>query len=144
MAAIIWLSLMAALLIVEGMTSGLFTIWFAIGSLAAAFCALAGAGILWQLVTFFAVSVLLYIFTRPAAMKLMKKDRLPTNVERLAGKSGLVIEDIDTRAQTGRVRLGDIEWNARTQDEGALVKKGSTVIVLGVQGNHLIVREDGK
>ena len=86
MEPIIWLGVLAVLLVIEGLTTALTTIWFAGGALAAAIAAGIGMGIVPQLLLFFCVSLVLLFFTRPAALKLMRKDTEKTNVEGLLGK----------------------------------------------------------
>ena len=53
----IWIGLIVIFLIVEGLTAGLVTIWFAVGALAALIAAMFHAPLWLQLVWFFAVSI---------------------------------------------------------------------------------------
>ena len=108
MEPIIWLGVLAVLLVIEGLTTALTTIWFAGGALAAAIAAGIGMGIVPQLLLFFCVSLVLLFFTRPAALKLMRKDTEKTNVEGLLGKKAVVIQKINNLAQTGQFRINDI------------------------------------
>ena len=64
MEPIIWLGVLAVLLVIEGLTTALTTIWFAGGALAAAIAAGIGMGIVPQLLLFFCVSLVLLFFTR--------------------------------------------------------------------------------
>ena len=52
MEPIIWLGVLAVLLVIEGLTTALTTIWFAGGALAAAIAAGIGMGIVPQLLLF--------------------------------------------------------------------------------------------
>ena len=140
MAPIIWLGILAVLLVIEGLTTALTTIWFAGGALAAAIAAGVGMGIVPQLLLFFCVSLVLLLFTRPAALKLMNKGTEKTNVEGLLGKSAVVIQQIDNLAQTGQVRINDIEWMARTSDDSVTIPVGTVVVIEAVHGVRLIVR----
>lgn len=140
MAPIMWLGILAVLLVIEGLTTALTTIWFAGGALAAAIAAGVGMGIVPQLLLFFCVSLLLLLFTRPAALKLMNKGTEKTNVEGLLGKSAVVIQQIDNLAQTGQVRINDIEWMARTSDDSVTIPVGTVVVIEAVHGVRLIVR----
>ena len=56
---IIWLVILIVLLVIEVITLGLSTIWFAGGALAAFIAALLGANVAVQVVLFLAVSILL-------------------------------------------------------------------------------------
>ena len=140
MAPIMWLGILAVLLVIEGLTTALTTIWFAGGALAAAIAAGVGMGIVPQLLLFFCVSLVLLLFTRPAALKLMNKGTEKTNVEGLLGKSAVVIQQIDNLAQTGQVRINDIEWMARTSDDSITIPVGTVVVIEAVHGVRLIVR----
>lgn len=140
MEPIIWLGILAVLLVIEGLTTALTTIWFAGGALAAAIAAGVGMGIVPQLLLFFCVSLVLLLFTRPAALKLMNKGTEKTNVEGLLGKSAVVIQQIDNLAQTGQVRINDIEWMARTSDDSITIPVGTVVVIEAVHGVRLIVR----
>ena len=141
MEPIIWLGILAVLLIIEGLTTALTTIWFAGGALAAAVAAGFGAGIVPQLLLFFAVSLVLLFFTRPMALKLMNKDTEKTNVHSLPGKTAVVIQKIDNLAQTGQVRINDIEWLARTPDDNVTIPEGTVVVIKEVHGVRLIVEK---
>lgn len=141
MEPIIWLGILAVLLIIEGLTTALTTIWFAGGALTAAVAAGFGAGIVPQLLLFFAVSLVLLFFTRPVALKLMNKDTEKTNVNSLPGKTAVVIQKIDNLAQTGQVRINDIEWLARTPDDNVTIPEGTVVVIKEVHGVRLIVEK---
>lgn len=140
MEPIIWLGILAVLLVIEGLTTALTTIWFAGGALVAAIAAGIGMGIVPQLILFFCVSLVLLLFTRPAALKLMNKGTEKTNVDGLLGKSAVVIQQIDNLAQTGQVRINDIEWMARTSDDSVKIPVGTVVVIEAVHGVRLIVR----
>ena len=135
MEPIIWLGVLAVLLVIEGLTTALTTIWFAGGAIAAGI----GMGIVPQLLLFFCVSLVLLFFTRPAALKLMRKDTEKTNVEGLLGKKAVVIQKINNLAQTGQVRINDIEWMARTSDDSVTIPVDTVVIIKAVHGVKLIV-----
>ena len=142
MVPIIWLGILAVLLVIEGLTTALTTIWFAGGALIAALAALLGLGIVPQLLLFFCVSLVLLFFTRPVAMRLMNKDTEKTNVEGLLGKTAVVIQKIDNLAQTGQVRINDIEWMARTSDDSITIPEGTVVVIKEVHGVKLIVEKE--
>ena len=76
----IWLFLVVVLLIIELVTVGLTTIWFAAGSASAFLLSLAGLGIGWQIGVFLVVSIVLFVFTRPWAMKYVNKNSEKTKV----------------------------------------------------------------
>ncbi len=135
---VVWFIAFSALLIVELLTMGLTTIWFAGGALVAALIA-ALDGPLWlQLVAFLAVSVVLLYFTRPIAMKYFNKTRTRTNVEGMIGKQAVVMSEIDNVQGTGRVLVNNMEWSARSAN-GTVINPGCIVSVKAVEGVKLIV-----
>lgn len=141
MGPFIWLGLVAVLLVIEALTVGLTTIWFAGGALAAAIAAWAGAGQIVQWILFIVVSLVLLIFTRPVAVRYMNRGVEKTNVERLIGQKAIVIQKVDNLAQTGQVRVGDVEWMARTKSDDVQIPEKAVVVIKEVQGVKLIVEE---
>ena len=111
---IIWLALMAVLLIIEIMTLGLTTIWFAAGALFAFLTALLGLNQGIQVGVFVVVSVVLLFFTRPWAVKYLNTRTVKTNTEALVGKSARVIVDINNLKGEGQVVINGLEWTARS------------------------------
>ena len=64
-----------------------------------------------------------------------------TNAESLFGKKAVVIEKIDNLAQTGHVRIRDIEWMARTSDDSVKIPENAVVEIEEIHGVKLIVKE---
>lgn len=119
-AMILWGVVFAAAIIAEIATLQLVSIWFAAGALAAFIAAAIGFSQLSQAIVFTAVSVLLLCVTRPLLRKMKVKDVIPTNYDAEVGKIGLVTEEINGMKNTGRVRVGGVDWRARTDDESVL------------------------
>ncbi|MDO4464590.1 MAG: NfeD family protein [Bacillota bacterium] len=140
----IWLIIFVACIVVEIITMGLTTIWFAGGSLVASVAAAIGAPLWLQIVLFIAVSLLLLYFTRPIAVKYFNKDRVKTNAESLVGKQAIVISEIDNLQGIGQVTVGGQEWSARTTEEGITLPVGSVVIIRAISGVKLMVEEKPK
>ncbi len=140
----VWVGIMVFLLIVEALTAGLTTIWFAGGALAAAVAAWLGAGLVFQVLLFLGVSLVLLFFTRPVAMKLMNRHVQKTNVNSLPGMRALVTSDIDNLSQKGQVRINDVEWTARSRRDDKPIPAGTVVTILEVRGVKLIVEECGE
>ena len=88
---LIWLIIFAVLIIVELVTMGLTTIWFAGGAVIACVIAALGLPIWVQIIAFLIVSVALLYFTRPIAVKYFNKSRTRTNVESMVGKQAVVM-----------------------------------------------------
>lgn len=141
MEPIIWLAILAFFLVLEAITAGLATIWFAGGALAAAIAAYLGAEIWLQILLFLAVSIILLIFTRPLAVKYMSKDLEKTNVNSLIGKKAVVTQKIDNLAQTGQVKINDVEWLARSFSDEEKIPENTVVVIREIHGVTLYVKE---
>ena len=135
-----WLILVAILVVIELMTMGLTTVWFAVGGVAAYIAAVCGANIYIQVVIFLVVSLVTLLFTRPFAVKYINKDRAKTNVDTMPGKKAKVIEQIDNFNAKGRVQVDGQEWMARSAD-GEILNEGDEVVIKQVSGVKLIVEK---
>jgi membrane protein implicated in regulation of membrane protease activity len=138
---IIWLVALIVFLVLEIISMGLTTIWFAGGSLIAAILAVLGAPFWLQIVVFFVVSCLLLAFTRPIAVKYFNKDRVRTNVESLVGREAIVVSEINNLQGVGRVTVGGQEWSARTTVNDRRMAVGTVGIVRAIDGVKLIIEE---
>ena len=137
---VIWLGLFVLFLVIEIITMGLTTIWFAGGALVAFLVAILGMGPAVQIVVFAIVSLVLLAVTRPLAMKYFNQERQKTGAELLIGQKALVLEDIDTLKAEGRVEVRGQEWAAKTDAPDGKIPKNTVVVVDGIQGVKLIVR----
>lgn len=144
MQTVYWLILFVILLIIEILTMGLTTIWFAGGALVAFVSGVIGFGLTVQVVAFLIVSIILLVLTRPLAVKYFNKERQKTNAESLIGEQALVTEDIDTLQSAGHVEIRGQEWSAKTDEPDGKIAKDAIVVVEGIQGVKLIVRERRK
>ena len=139
---IFWLVLLILFIVIEVLTMGLTTIWFAGGTLIAVLATLLGAPVWLQIILFFAVSLVLLFFTRPVAVKYFNRDRVKTNVESMVGRQAIVISEIDNIQGIGQVTVGGMEWTARSCDDKVRIPAGAVVNVVAIHGVKLIVRLD--
>lgn len=142
MQAVVWLVILVVLLVIEAVTLGLTTIWFAGGALVAFGLAVAGLDVLAQIVVFCVVSVILLLVTRPAAVKWINKDRVRTNAESLIGQTAVVTEPIDNLANTGQAQVKGQYWTARAVQDGTKIEQGKFVKIKEISGVKLIVEEE--
>lgn len=138
---LIWLILFVVLLVIELLTVGLTTIWFAAGSLAAFLADCLGAGQPVQIIVFLAVSCILLIFTRPWALKHVNRKRIRTNYESEIGKVILITEKVDNMNQTGKSTVDGQEWTVRSRDDSDILEAGTKAKVVGISGVKLIVEK---
>lgn len=140
-AAFVWFALMVMFLIAEGACPfHLISVWFAAGALAAIAVSLLGGAVWLQITVFLVVSGALLLALWPITRKLLKPDAVKTNVDALVGFSGYVTADIDNLAAVGQVKLGAMEWTARST-AGTPIKAGTLVKVDRIEGVKAFVSE---
>ncbi len=139
MEVFIWLGIMILCLIIEAVTVGLATIWFAAGALVAVIAAVLGLGIVWEIILFFTVSLVLLFFTRPFAVKYINPHKVRTNYEDAVDKTVKVTERVDNIEGTGKAVLNGLEWTARMQDKESVLTEGELAKVTAVEGVKLIL-----
>lgn len=136
-----WLVVLVLLVVIELLTMGLTTIWFAGGALIATIASVFDTPFFLQIILFLVVSAVLLFFTRPLAVKYFNKDRVRTNAESLVGRQAIVISEIDNLQGIGQVNVGGMEWSARTRMDGVRLPVGTVTTILGINGVKLIVEE---
>lgn len=136
-----WLIVLVILVVIELLTMGLTTIWFAGGALIATIAAVFHTPFFVQVILFLVVSVVLLFSTRPLAVMYFNKDRVRTNAESLVGRQAIVISEIDNLQGVGQVNVGGMEWSARTRIDGVRLPVGTVTTILGINGVKLIVEE---
>jgi len=132
-AAVFWLVLMVVFLLVEASTVTLVSTWFAVGSLAALLVSFLGAPVWFQSGIFVIVSAICLTALRPLVRKHIKPKITKTNVDALTGSSGLVTVAIDNVSARGQVKLGPMEWTARSVS-GEPIPEGTLVKVVRIEG----------
>ena len=141
MYSIFWFAAFGVLLLIEILTLGLTTIWFATGALAAMTLAIIGFSLPVQIIGFLAVSVVLLWFTRPVATRYLNSKTTKTNAESLVGKKARVTENINNLKSEGTVIINGLEWTARSTKDEVTFRTDDIVRVAGISGVKLIVEQ---
>lgn len=142
MYAVYWLIASAIFLLVEILTLGLTSIWFAGGAIIAAIAALFGAPFWGQMILFILITCLLFALTRPIAKRYLNNKVQKTNTDALIGQQAIVKETINNMESKGRVQLNGQDWTARSMEAGEIIPVGSEVTVRKIQGVKLIVERE--
>lgn len=138
-AAIIWFSLLLVLLVVEAACPiHLVSIWFAAGAFVAMLASFFGAAVWLQVLLFLVVSSALVVLLWPFIKKFLNPKLTKTNVDAIVGSEGYVTTDIDNVSATGQVKLGAMEWTARSTS-GKSIPKGTLVRVDRIEGVKVYV-----
>lgn len=133
-----WIIAMVVFLVIEAVTVGIVSVWFAIGALFAMVTAMLGANLWVQITVFLVVSAIALYFTRPLVKKFVNNKVEPTNADMLIGKECRVVETIDNLSGTGAVYVDGKTWTARTVDE-EIIPEGQLVTAERIEGVKLIV-----
>lgn len=134
----IWLALIVLFLIAEAATVTMVSLWFAAGAVVAMIAALLGAPVWLQIALFLIVSAALLACLRSVVRKHFTPKLTRTNVDAVIGSEGYVTADIDNLSATGSVKLGAMEWTARST-AGSPISKGTLVKVDKIEGVKVFV-----
>jgi len=136
---LIWAIAAALLAVGEIFTPGLFFLGpVAVAAVAAGIVALAGVGVVLQLVVFIAGSIASVWVLRPIARRhLHMPAALRTGTAALEGTKAVVLQRVD--ANGGRVRIGGEEWSARAYMEDQVLEPGTRVEVVKIEGATALV-----
>ena len=132
-----WLVLFVVLALFELVTVNLVSIWFSLGALITTFVSLVTDNLMIHLAVFTISSILLLLLTKPFVKKMKKREGVPTNLDMVIGKTGVVTEKIE-RDGIGEVKVLGKKWSAYSDKE---VEENSKVKVLSINGVKLKVEE---
>ncbi len=134
----IWFSIGIICIIIEIFTPGFLFMSFGIGAILTGFLALK-MDIFWvNLLFYIIVTFLLFISLSRLSKKYFSKNGKNTNVTALINQTGIVQKDI-LPDEKGYVKVGGEEWSAISNEQ---CKKGVKVVVVGIDGNKLIVEKN--
>ena len=138
METFLWFALLVIFIVVEAVTVNMVSAWFAVGSLASMIVALAGGKMWLQIAVFLAVSAVALALLRPLAKKHFTPRITRTNVDAMAGKVCLCVTAVDNLTGVGQVKVGDVEWSARSTT-GEPIPAGVQVKIDRVEGVKVYV-----
>ena len=136
--AIGWFVLTVVFIFIEANTVAMVSTWFAAGSLGAMIVSLLGGKIWLQAVVFLVVSAGLLLLLRPMVRKHFNPKLTKTNVDSIIGTTGIVTVEIQNNLAAGQVKLGAMEWSARSSS-GAVIPVGTLIKVDKIEGVKVYV-----
>lgn len=134
-----WLGIIVVCIIIEALTMGLTTIWFAIGAFIAWVANSLGLKLEMQIVISLVVSILCLMVTRPIAVKKLKIGKTRTNADSLIGECVKVISTINNLNNEGTVKVRGQMWSARASNNEDIIEKDEIACVKEIRGVKLIV-----
>ena len=136
MTVMYWLGAAAIFVVIEIITMGLTTIWFAGGALVGAVMAAFSLPLWSQIIAFVIVSVILLILTRPWALKYLNSRTVRTNADSLIGQTALVKETINNMERKVEGQI----WTARSISDDVQLHEGQKVMIESISGVKVIVK----
>lgn len=135
---ILWLVVIILLTILEVGTTNLVSVWFIASALISLILSFFTDSFLIEFAVFVIIGVILMITTKPYLTKKLEKKKVPTNLDRVIGMSGIVTEDI-TKTKVGEVYVDGKKWSAIADEK---IPKDTTVKVLEIHGVKLKVEKE--
>lgn len=136
----LWLGIIILLSIAEITTINLTTIWFVISGLVALFVSFFVDSFLIQLSIFVILGIILLVTTKSKLQKLVLEKNEKTNLDRIIGKTGYVVEKI-TKRNNGAVKVDGKVWTAFSE---TYIPVDSEVEILAIEGAKIKVKKVGK
>ena len=133
----VWLLIIVLLTIVEIATVNFVTIWFVASGIISLILSFFIDNFLLQVGVFTILGIILLLTTRPLVNKMLKKDTVPTNTDRIIGMQGMVTENISP-TEYGEVKVDGKRWTAMSKEE---LSVGSIVKILKIDGVKLEVKK---
>lgn len=141
---LLWLIVAGFFFILEIATTGFLVCWLGVGALLAMVLSFFVDNIILQVTVFAISSIVLIVLTKPLVKKFIDKKTIPTNIDSIIGKEGIVIETIDSVKGIGQVKLGGEVWSAKSFVDNVIIEKDTKVIVKEISGVKLVVEESEK
>lgn len=141
---IIWLGVFIVSIIIEATTLELVSIFFTAGSLVALIISFIPNVPWWvEIIVFVVISGASLFGLRPLMNKFLNRQKRSTNIDEFIGKKGKMIKGCD-EFNHGEIKFNGVVWTAVNLVDNGVINEGEVVVIVGVDGNKLIVKKEGK
>ena len=130
-----WIILILFLAIIEVTTVNLVTIWYVASAIVALIISFFTDNFTLQFAVFVILGTIFLLTTKKTLDKLVKDKHAKTNLDRVIGMEGIVVEEI-TKNKLGAVKVDGKVWSASSSKT---IKENSIVKVLDINSTKLIV-----
>ncbi len=134
----IWLAIIILLAIAEAMTINLVTIWYVASGIVALILSFFIDNFTIQFAVFTLLGTFLLITTRQFLQTFLDTKNVKTNLDRIIGMNGIVVEEIN-KNNNGAVKVDGKVWTAYADKK---IKVDSTVKVLEINSSKIKVEEE--
>ena len=136
----LWVLIIILLALAEVTTVNLTTIWFVASGLVSLILSFFIDNFHIQLGVFVILGIILLITTKSKLQALVNERREKTNLDRIVGMQGYVVEKI-TKRKNGAVKVDGKVWTAFADQT---IPKDSDVEILAIEGVKVKVKKVGK
>ena len=133
-----WLLVIIILSIIEVLTVNLVTIWYVASALVSLIISIFIDDFTIQFAVFVILGTILLLTTKKTLNNLLKYKRAKTNLDRIIGMKGIVIEEIK-KNKTGAVKVDGKVWTAYADKD---IKVDSIVRILEINSTKIKVEEE--
>lgn len=136
-----WMIAAIVLALLELLIQGFVLLCFAFAALITCGVSLLGASLNIQLFSFIVFTIISFVAIRPFFLKHLKPKEgfMETNAYALVGMDGKVMEEINPKEMTGRVKIRGEEWGAISEDS-SVIPVGEIVKIVKLSGNKVFVQ----
>lgn len=138
--AYLWLAIIILLGVAEAITVNLTTIWFVMSGLVSLVLSFFIDSFMIQLGVFVILGILLLITTKSKLQALVNDHKEKTNLDRIVGMKGYVVEKI-TKKKLGAVKVDGKVWTAFAD---TMIPVDTEVEILSIEGVKIKVKKVGK
>lgn len=138
--AYLWLAIVILLGIAEAITINLTTIWFVMSGLVSLVLSFFVDNFMIQLGVFVLLGIILLITTKRKLQALVNDKKEKTNLDRIIGTHGFVVEKI-TKRKYGAVKVDGKVWTAFAE---TMIPVDTEVEILSIEGVKVKVKKVGK
>jgi membrane protein implicated in regulation of membrane protease activity len=137
-----WLIVTGIFVVLEVGHRAFYATFLALGALAAAIAALAGAPFAAQIPVFAVASVAGLFAARPSLMRMVSRGhhRLVSGAAGLVGRDAVVTQRVGDLRSPGKIRIQGEEWKAQSLD-GSPIDVDSVVMIVELDGSTFIVQK---
>ena len=133
-----WIILAAVMVIIEIITLGLSSIWFAAGAIGSAITAALDGPEWLQVAVFIVVSTVFLLVLKPLAKKKLNVKVVPTNAQSLVGTK-VKVQKLTDKPGIAVTRINDVEWRITYEGE---VQVGDELTVSDISGTKLVCKRE--
>ena len=135
--SLFWVIMILLLAVIEVITINLVTIWFVASALIALIVSFFVDNFTVQFSIFVILGIIFLITTKKTLDRLVKVKQSKTNLDRIVGMDGVVVEDI-SKNKIGAVKVDGKVWSATSNKK---ISAGSIVKVLEINSTKLKVEK---